>query len=105
MILGQLAVLPKHDWQGKTFDETTLVPPLGSGPYKVDSFEVGRYVDLSPGSQLLGLRSCRSRSAPTIGARARFDYYKDPNVALIAFLAGAYDMTVEASAKSWATAI
>ncbi len=35
----------------------------------------------------------------------RFDYYKDQNVALIAFLAGAYDMTVESSAKNWATAI
>ena len=54
VILGQLPVLSKHDWEGKTFDQTTLVPPVGSGPYKVDSFEVGRYVTYQAGSQLLG---------------------------------------------------
>ena len=43
-ILGQLPVLPKHYWEGKTFENTTLIPPLGSGPYKVDSFESPRYI-------------------------------------------------------------
>src|SRR5882672_2580998 len=30
VILGQLNVLPEHYWKDKTFDESTLTPPLGS---------------------------------------------------------------------------
>jgi microcin C transport system substrate-binding protein len=102
VILGQLVVLSKHDWEGKTFDQTTLVPPLGSGPYKVDSFEVGRYVTYKLDPNYWGAKLPVNVGTNNWGVQ-RFDYYKDPNVALIAFLAGAYDMTVEASAKSWAT--
>jgi len=35
----------------------------------------------------------------------RIDYYKDPNVAHIRFLAGAFDYTIESSAKVWAKAM
>jgi microcin C transport system substrate-binding protein len=102
VILGQLPVLSKHDWEGKTFDQTTLVPPLGSGPYKVDSFEVGRYVTYKLDPNYWGAKLPVNVGTNNWGVQ-RFDYYKDQNVALIAFLAGAYDMTVEASAKNWAT--
>jgi len=102
VILGQLVVLSKHDWEGKTFDQTTLVPPVGSGPYKVDSFEVGRYVTYKLDPNYWGAKLPVNVGTNNWGVE-RFDYYKDPNVALIAFLAGAYDMTVEASAKNWAT--
>src|SRR6185437_12397703 len=102
VILGQLPVLSKHDWQGKTFDQTTLVPPVGSGPYKVDSFEVGRYVTYKLDPNYWGAKLPVNVGTNNWGVQ-RFDYYKDQNVALIAFLAGAYDMTVEASAKNWAT--
>ena len=48
-IVGQLIVLPKHWWEGTAPDgrkrdvtQTTLEPPLGSGPYRLKSFEAGR---------------------------------------------------------------
>jgi microcin C transport system substrate-binding protein len=102
VILGQLPVLSKHYWQGKSFDESTLVPPLGSGPYKVDSFEAGRYVAYRRDPNYWGAKLPVNIGLNNWGSQ-RFDYYKDPNIALIAFLAGAYDMTIESSAKSWAT--
>ncbi|WP_236843362.1 ABC transporter substrate-binding protein [Bradyrhizobium icense] len=50
-IVGQLTVLPKHWWQttdasGKKREiaDTTLEPPLGSGPYRIKSFEAGRTI-------------------------------------------------------------
>jgi microcin C transport system substrate-binding protein len=101
-ILGQLPVLPEHYWKDKKFDETTLVPPVGSGPYKVDSFEVGRYVRYKRDPNYWG-----AKLPVKIGRdnwdSIRFDYYKDPNVAQIAFLSGAYDFQIESSAKTWAT--
>ena len=40
-IIGQLPVLSKAWWSKNDFSKTTLKPPLGSGPYKVKSFEPG----------------------------------------------------------------
>ncbi|MBT8421412.1 MAG: ABC transporter substrate-binding protein, partial [Gammaproteobacteria bacterium] len=46
LIVGQLSVLPKHYWEAKdrNFSRTTLEPPLGSGPYRIASFDAGRRV-------------------------------------------------------------
>ena len=41
LILGQLRVLPEHYWSGRSFDRTTLEPPLGSGPYRIESVDPG----------------------------------------------------------------
>ena len=45
-ILGQLRVLSRADWEGKDFSETTLDPPLGSGPYVIEegSIDPGRSI-------------------------------------------------------------
>jgi len=101
-ILGQLPVLPEHYWKDKKFDETTLVPPVGSGLYKVDSFEVGRYVAYRRDPNYWGAK-LPVRIGRDNWDVIRFDYYKEPNVAQIAFLAGAYDFKQEISAKVWAT--
>jgi microcin C transport system substrate-binding protein len=102
LIMGELPVLPKHHWQGKTFDETTLTPPVGSGPYKVDGFEVGRYVTYRRDPNYWGWKLPVKVGRDNFDVM-RFDYYKDPNVAQIAFLAGAYDFKVESSSKTWST--
>ena len=44
MILGEMAVLPKHWWDGRDFAKPLTEPPLGSGPYRVGKFEFGRSV-------------------------------------------------------------
>src|SRR5207237_8066882 len=43
-IIGQMPVLSKAYWTGRDFSKTTLEPPLGSGPYKIDTFDAGRSV-------------------------------------------------------------
>jgi microcin C transport system substrate-binding protein len=103
VIVGQLPVLSKAYWSGRDFTKTTLEAPLGSGPYRVESFEPGR--------------SITYRRVPDYWAAAlpvnvgrhnfdtiRYDYYRDGTVALEAFKAGAYDLRAENSAKNWATA-
>ena len=72
-----MPVLSKHDWEGKTFDQTTLVPPLGSGPYKVNSFEVGRYVTYKLDPNYWGAKLPVNVGTNNWGVQ-RFDYYKDP---------------------------
>src|SRR5258706_356488 len=48
LIVGELAVFPKHYWTGKDANgkprditKTTLEPPLGSGPYKIKTLHPG----------------------------------------------------------------
>lgn len=103
LIVGQLPVLPKHYWADKEFDQTTLTPPLGSGPYRIDQFEPGRYVTYRR------VESYWGEDLPVNVGRnnfdvLRFDYYRDSTVALEAFKAGGYDFRFEISAKDWATA-
>jgi microcin C transport system substrate-binding protein len=46
MILALLPVLPLHYWEHHDIGKTTLEPPLGSGPYKIQSVEPGRKIVL-----------------------------------------------------------
>ena len=48
LVLGQLTVLPRHWWTGadahgktRNVGKTTLEPPLGSGAYRIKSFDPG----------------------------------------------------------------
>ena len=44
LILGLRPILQKAQWEGKDFTESSLVAPIGSGPYTVAAFEPGRYI-------------------------------------------------------------
>jgi peptide/nickel transport system substrate-binding protein len=44
LIMGLLPVLPKHLLTPESFDRTTLEPPIGSGPYRVERVDPGRSV-------------------------------------------------------------
>lgn len=101
-ILGQLPVLPKKYWEGRDFEKTTLEPPLGSGPYKVESVEPGRSITYRRVPDYWGkdLPVNRGRSNFDV---IRYDYYRDRQVELEAFKAGAYDLREEFTSKNWAT--
>ncbi|HER26417.1 MAG TPA: ABC transporter substrate-binding protein [Rhodospirillales bacterium] len=103
LIIGQMVVLPKHYWQGKDFARTTLEPPLGSGPYKIDGFEAGRFVSYSRVKDYWG-----SKVPVNVGQdnfdTIRYDYYRDATVQVEAFKAGEFDYRAENISKVWATA-
>jgi microcin C transport system substrate-binding protein len=103
LIMGQLTVLPKHYWEGRDFSATTLEPPLGSGPYKIESFETGRNVVMVRVDDYWGKDLPVNRGQNNWG-RIRYEYFGDETVALEAFKAGAYDFRQEGNSKSWATA-
>lgn len=101
-ITGQLPVLPKHYWEGRAFDRTTLEPPLGSGPYRIARFEPGRFVEFERVKDYWGERLPINRGMNNFD-RIRIDYYRDQTVALEAFNANEYDYRSESSSKDWAT--
>lgn len=105
LILSQMAVLPKHFWtaDGRDIANTSLNPPLGSGPYKMGKIDAGRSVEYVRDPDYWGKDLSINKGRFNFGSIV-YDYYKDDNVALEAFFAGQYDMRIENTAKLWATA-
>ena len=103
LIVGQLPVLPKHYWETRNFEATTLEPPLGSGPYKVGKFEAGRFLEMERVPDYWGKDIPVNKGRWNFDVQ-RFEYYRDATVALEAFKGGNYDFRLEPSAKDWATA-
>ena len=102
LIVGQMPVLSQKYWRDRDFTATTLEVPVGSGPYRVERFEPGRFIVYQRDENYWGKDLPVNRGLNNIG-RLRYDYYRDVTVALEAFKAGAYDLRLENSAKQWAT--
>jgi microcin C transport system substrate-binding protein len=102
LIMGQMPVLSQKYWRDRDFGATTLDIPVGSGPYRIERFEPGRFVVYQRDENYWGRDLPVNRGLHNIG-RLRYDYYRDVSVALEAFKAGAYDLRVENVAKQWAT--
>lgn len=103
LILGQMAVLPKHYWQTRDFEKTTLEPPLGSGPYKFGAFEAGRYVQYDRVADYWGKDLPVNVGKDNFDA-IRYEYFRDANVLVEAFKGGVTDLRSENISKVWATA-
>ena len=103
LILGQLTVLPKHYWESRDFSKTTLEPPLGSGPYRIDKFEPGRSITYKRVEDWWGRDLPVNKGQYNFDV-IRYDYYRDATIALEAFKAGEYDYRAENASKAWATA-
>ena len=102
LIMGQMPVLSKKYWENRDFAATTLDAPVGSGPYRIERFEPGRFIVYRRDGNYWGKDLPVNRGLHNID-RLRYDYYRDVIVALEAFKAGAYDLRLENSAKQWAT--
>lgn len=101
LILGQLQILPKHYYEKHPFGKDPLLMPLGSGPYKVKSYKVGKEI-IYERDKNYWAKDLPSRVGQFNFDTSIYEYYKDDTVALRAFLSGEYDWRVETSAKVWA---
>ena len=102
LIVGEVAILPKHYWEGRDFASPSLDIPLGSGPYRISEFDPGRSLSYQLREDYWAQDLPVNRGRHNYG-KIRFDYYRDSTVALEAFKAGEYDFRQETSSKNWAT--
>ncbi len=103
LIIGQMTVLPKHYWEERAFDETTLEPPLTSGPYQVDKVDPGRSITYRRVEDYWGANLPVNLGQNNFD-EIQFDYYRDATVAIEALKANEYDFRQENISKEWATA-
>jgi len=102
LIVGQVAILPKHYWSEREFQKPSQDKPIGSGPYIIDRFEAGRSLTYKRNPTYWGA-DIPVRKGKYNFDEITFDYYRDGTVAMEAFKAGEYDFREENSSKRWAT--
>jgi peptide/nickel transport system substrate-binding protein len=101
LILGLMPVLPRHAVDEKTFEETTLSPMLGSGPYQVAEVRPGESVLLRRDPNYWGRDLAVNRGHYNFD-ELRFDFFRDGNTWFEAFKRGLYDVRFETDPGRWA---
>lgn len=102
LIMGLMPIIPKHIYETRTFDETSLVPPIGSGPYVITEVEPGARLVYSRSPDYWGKDLPVNRGHYNFD-RLIYDYFRDANASFEAFKAGLYDIRPEDDPTRWAT--
>ena len=102
--VGGLPIFSKawYESTGADFEESTLTPGLGSGPYVLDSLDVGQQIIYRRNPDYWGKDLPINRGRHNFD-RIRIEYFADYNSAFEGFKAGTYTFRNEASSKIWAT--
>jgi peptide/nickel transport system substrate-binding protein len=100
LILGLMPILPKHATDVATFEETSLKPPIGSGPYRVTAVNPGTSVTFTRNPDYWGRDLAANRGLWNFD-EIRLDFYRDANAQFEAFKRGLYDYRVETEPLRW----
>ena len=108
-IVGQLSVIPKKWWEATGADgqkrditKSSLEIPLGSGAYKIKSFDAGRTITYER------VKDYWAKDLPVMKGQYNFDelkftYFLDRTPGFEEFKSGKIDYWPERSASQWAT--
>ncbi len=103
MLVASLPMLPEHWWKTRDFEQPTLEPPLGSGPYRITKVDPGRSLTFERVKDYWAKDLPVSRGFNNFDT-VRVDFYRDTQVMFEAFKAGQIDLREDLTAKDWATA-
>ncbi len=98
--IALMFVIPKHHFKKHGFTEVTTVPPIGSGPYKIKSVNMGRGIEYERrldhwGKDLFYYQGTNNFDKIVV------HFYMNKSVADEAFKAGDYDFRLMSSPKEW----
>nr|WP_245838008.1 extracellular solute-binding protein [Tropicimonas sediminicola] len=103
LILGLRPILQKAAYEGRAFHESTLEPPVGSGPYVISDYEPGRFLTLKKDPDWWGADLPFNRGQHNID-EIRYEWFGDADVAFEAFRAGEISFNREGNLAKWRTA-
>jgi len=101
-VASSYPIFSKRYYTAYEFKQSTLTPPLSSGPFKVGSHAVGRYVEYHQVEHYWG------KDLPVMAGRFNFstirvEFYRERQVGFEAFKKGSLFYREEFSSKNWAT--
>jgi len=102
LIVAELPVLSKAYYARHEFDQTTLEPPLGSGPYRISEFKQGSFTTFKRREDYWAKDLPVNRGRYNFD-EVRYEYVRDRTAQLESLKAGAYDLREEFTSKDWAT--
>ena len=102
LYVAGLPIFSRAYYATRSFEESTLDTPLGSGPYKVGRYEVNRFIEFERVKDWWGadLPVCRGHYNHDV---IRYEFYRDHDVAFEGFAARTYLYREEFTARIWAT--
>jgi microcin C transport system substrate-binding protein len=102
LVVAGMPIFSAAWWKGRDFDTSTLEAPLGSGAYRVKTFEQGRTIEYELRDDYWA-KELPINVGQNNFRRLRFEYYRERQVAFEAFKAGAINFHQEYTARVWAT--
>jgi microcin C transport system substrate-binding protein len=102
LFVAGLPIFSRAYYSKKSFDESTLDIPLGSGAYKVGRFQVGHFIEYERVKDWWGADLPVSRGQNNFDV-LRFEYYRDREVGFEGFTAKNYLFREEFTSRFWAT--
>jgi peptide/nickel transport system substrate-binding protein len=102
LIIATMPIFAAHATDAERFAETTLTPPIGSGPYLITEVKPGEQVVLRRRTDYWGEDLPVHRGLFNF-EEIRYDFYRDANTMFEAFKAGLYDYRGEGDPARWAT--
>jgi microcin C transport system substrate-binding protein len=98
LILSEMPILSKSFFSKP--QKHLLVPPLGSGPYRIADFKPGQFVLYEKISKWWGDKLSVHQGKYRF-QNIRYEYFRDPLILFEAFKSGEVDVFIEPSAKGW----
>jgi len=102
LIIGLRPILPKSEWEGREFDESSLELPVGSGPYVLSEFEAGRFLRFTRNLDYWGKDLAFNKGRHNFDEIV-YEYYGDGGVVFEAFKAGEFSSFREYNSEKWNT--
>lgn len=100
LIMGLMPILCKAWWQERDVSAPSLEIPVTSGPYKLTAVEPGRKLTYTRDAGYWGNDLAFNKGQWNFDT-ITYDYYRDDDIALEAFKAGAYDLRREQDPVKW----
>ena len=101
--VATLPILSKKFYTAHKFAESSLVVPVGSGPYQISEFKAGTFVLYRRRQDYWGKDLAVNRGRFNFG-EIKYEYFRDRTAELNSLKAGAYDFREEFTSVDWATA-
>ena len=100
LIIGLMPLIPKYYYEGKDLNQIALQPLVSNGPYRIKSYEPGRFIVYERIKDFWG------KNLPTYKGRynfdeVRIDYFLSRTVLFEAFKSGKIDIIEEEDPQKW----
>ena len=103
LLFGMMPILPQHATDKNNFEQSTLVPPMGSGPYKISMVKPGEKITFQKNKNYWGINEPINIGFFNFDT-IEIEYFANANAQFEAFKKGLYDINPEGSAAKWETA-